>query len=411
MRKGLLLSTALLVGAFGLPSAAAADTDGPDIDPALMESTLDELYDAVDASVLIEVRDGDEVWTDARGDRDPWTGTDTRPTDRVRLASLTKSMVTTVVLQLVDEGTLSLDDTVEEHLPGLLPYEQDFTVDQLLGHTSGIPDYFGAIYPSLYELSADDVRTNRYDHYAPEELIEAATANPLWFAPGSSWGYSNTNYYIVGLILEKATGSSLESLVTKRVVKPADMDSSYFTKWLPFLVWPAPSGYFATGEPDDPRIDTSGLSPSQMWAAGGMAGNPRDVNRFFRAMYDGTLLPPELAEQAMTPSAQSGGYYGLGTESLDLVCPGMPDGRAYGHTGGGLGYSTLSFHSVDGQRQVTLTYAADLQLAPTDELQQAAVRTLIAGLCSIDVSAPAVARTATLPTVADIDRMFTDRPM
>ncbi|MDA1361351.1 serine hydrolase [Glycomyces luteolus] len=100
-------------------------------------------------SALVEVRDGREVWSDAAGDRGLDDARGARPGDRVRIGSVTKSMVAAVVLQLDGEGAIDIDEPIGAYLPGLLPYEEDPTVRQLLQHTSGVPDWVAVAYPGL----------------------------------------------------------------------------------------------------------------------------------------------------------------------------------------------------------------------------------------------------------------------
>ena len=172
MRRPLLLATAAMIGLLGLPAAAVAapatDTTQTTLDPELLSKTLDAITDAGAPSVIAEVRDGDDVWADASGERDKWTKTPTKSTDLVRVASITKSMVTTVVLQLVESGDLHLSDTIQDRVPGLVPYTEPITVENLLGHTSGIPDYFPEVFPSFWEGKPDDVKWNVGFPYRPK---------------------------------------------------------------------------------------------------------------------------------------------------------------------------------------------------------------------------------------------------
>ncbi|MGH8795183.1 MAG: serine hydrolase domain-containing protein [Stackebrandtia sp.] len=397
MRKKLLIAAGAAAGLIGLtavPYAALAENTEPassesKADVELLERKLDALHEAAGpASVAVEVNDGDQVWTEARGDRDPDSGTPTEPTDRVRVASLTKSMVSTVLLQLVEEGELELDDPVDEYLPGVLPYEETITVRQLLNHTSGLHDYFKYIYKTL-----DDVREKREQEFTVEEIIEIGTQEPLLFAPGEGFSYSNTGYYVLGLLVEELTGDSLDAQLQERVFDVVGMDDTYVPTE-PTIDGPHPHAYFATGDDADPYIDTTKLSPTQMWAAGAVVSNQSDVDDFYRAHSDGTLLSPEMLEEARTVSDPSLDQmpYGLGLTRFDVPdgCEAMPGGHAWGHTGGGLGFSTYSFHSADGERQVSFTWTLDAQAVSDHPAYQAAYELLLAGMCDLDAGDGAV---------------------
>jgi D-alanyl-D-alanine carboxypeptidase len=385
-----ILSATVLCAAV-LPAAAfpaaADDAASTGLDVPALERALDAVEAAGAPGVLVEVRDGDEVWTAAAGDRDP---TDQRPepvepTDRVRIGSVTKSMLATVVLQLVDEGRLGLDDTVAEHLPEVLPYDAPITVRQLLAHAAGVPDYFADLFPSLFEGSPTDVERNRLRYFRPEGLIGIATERPLDFVPGTSWNYSNTDYYVAGLLVEELTGNSVEDELERRVFEPAGLSDTSMPRFGADIEGEHPQAFLATGDPERPLLDTTRISPTLLWAAGAVVSTTADVNAFFRAMYDGTLLPAELVGQAQALTPQSGGEYGLGTEALRAECARIDGGVAYGHTGSTLGFVTSAFSSPDGERQVTVTVTIEDLLARNEQLSLAVDRLLGAGLCTTPV--------------------------
>lgn len=386
MRKRHLLALALAtvaLAAAGGTAVATAEPAGPDED--LLTQKLEALAEATDTAVVAEVRTGDQVWSQARGTRVDGGDEPAEPTDEVRIGSLTKSMISTVVLQLTQEGKLKLDDSVHDLAPGLLPYEETITVRQLLNHTSGVPDYFLDIYPSLGEGSATDVETNRLNEYPPEQIIDTATKRPLDFAPGADYRYSNTGYFTLGVVIERLTGDSVEDVVAKRVLQPAGMADSYLPETETGFTGEHLNSYFEAGDaPGAERIDTTEISPTQFWAAGVTISNPADMNRLYRAMFDGTLLEPELLDEAREFTEQSEGSYGLGLQAVNVDCEPIPGGVAAGHTGGALGHSTFSFHSADVETQVSFTFASDPQFLPAEageKVSQAVIDLLLAGLC------------------------------
>src|SRR4051812_11704644 len=146
-------------------------------------------------------RDG-ALWRGACGVADLRTQRPMRPDVQFRVGSVTKSFVATVALQLVAERRLSLSDTVDRWLPGLLPYSRSVTVRQLLNHTSGVPDYVLAPITGLY-------RRDRFRAWQPRKLVALVAGLPPEFPAGSQWSCSNTNYVLVGLIIERVTGHPL----------------------------------------------------------------------------------------------------------------------------------------------------------------------------------------------------------
>ncbi|SEE76422.1 serine hydrolase domain-containing protein [Jiangella alba] len=375
-----VLSAATLLCAAAVP--AGATDHGLDV-PAL-ERALAEVHEAGAPGAVVEVRDGDEVWSAAAGDRDP---TDHRPepvepTDLVRIGSVTKSMLTTVVLQLVDEGRLGLDDPVAEHLPDVLPYDEPITVRQLLSHTGGVPDFFLDLFPSLAEGSPADVESGRLRVVRPERLVDIATSRPLDFVPGDSMSYSNTGFIVVGLLVEQLTGNPVEDELKRRVFEPAGLADTSMPRVSPVIRGEHPHAFLATPDPDRPLLDTTRISPTLLWSAGAVISTTADVNTFFRAMFDGTLLPADLLAQALTLTPQSEGSYGLGIQAMPAQCAPVEGGVAYGHTGSTLGFVTYAFSSPDGERQVSVAITVEDLIARNDELS-AAVDVLIgAGLCA-----------------------------
>ncbi|MCH7230646.1 beta-lactamase family protein [Glycomyces sp. L485] len=410
MTKRVLTAAALALCLLAPPAAAQANppTD-TELDTELLEAKLEDLYKTGDHSVIAEVRSGDATWSEAIGPRSMDPGSpEARTGDRVRIASLTKSMIAVVMLQLQDEGELDLDDSVSDHLPGLLPYEDEPTIRQLMQHTGGLSDYFPHLYPSLFE---NGDMTDLYDHYrdyrAPEELVEIGTQDPPLFEPGTDWSYSNTGYIALGLVIEEATGHWLGHELHRRVFKPAGLRHTYFPPGFTGGIWgPHPVPHTTTGDEADPYFDSTKLSNSHMWAAGAAVSTMEDVNDFYDAFLDGTLLTDEQLAEATEFTDISVGYgYGLGLLGM-AVC--SADDLVVGHTGGGIGHLTYSFHSLDGQRQVSFTWNVDDWHGYTDpeEFDAALAGLLVAGLCGVDIDDTTGLRTQDLPDFAALDELM-----
>ncbi|RRS01325.1 serine hydrolase domain-containing protein [Glycomyces terrestris] len=385
-RRMIPVAAVAALGLAGAFAAAAPVTARDRLDDALLAERLADFAALTDGSVLVEVRDGGDVWREAAGLRGiEDDARPARPGDRVRIGSVTKSMIAAVVLQLDGEGALDLDDPVGDHLPGLLPYEEDPTIRQLLQHTSGLRDWVPIAYPGLAEGDLTEVREGYRTHYEPEELIDLATREPLLFDPGDGWAYANTGYTVLGLLIEEHTGRSLGRALDERVFEPAGLDRTYLPR--PHTTGfrgPHAVPYLTTGDPADPYFDATDVANSQLGASGGVVSTVRDVNDFYDALTDGTLLTADqLAEAVRFTDTGEGFQYGLGLGGIALGCPGDPEEVFIGHVGDGIGHQTQTFHSLDGDRQITVSWSIDDKHGHHDPAAfgQALGGLLTAGLC------------------------------
>ncbi|GLZ00054.1 serine hydrolase [Actinoplanes sp. NBRC 103695] len=290
---------------------------------------------------------------------------------KFRIGSFTKTYVATTVLQLVGEGRLSLDDKVDKVLPGVVRGNGNdgrrITVRQLLQHTSGLPDYLAGL-PDLF--TEEGFQRIRYQTITPERAIELAMGFPPEFAPGTQWNYSNTNYMLAGMIIEKVTGHSWQSEVQRRIIKPLHLTNTYTPGTRTTIPNPHAVGYERfPGEgatPDDPKygepIDATNLNPSWGGAAGEMISTASDGNRFLRALLGGHLLrPAQLAEMKRTVPTNDGfrgnwpgARYGLGLMYVPNEC-----GGAWSHGGDIMGFKTRNGATGDGSRSVVITFNTD----------------------------------------------------
>lgn len=373
-----------LVGALTATHVASADTGG--LDTALLDQRLAEFADLTGGSVLVEVRGGGDTWSEAVGPRG--LEEDARPGDRVRVGSVTKSMVAAVVLQLDREGELDLDDPIDDHLPGLLPYERQPTIRQLLGHTAGLPEWVDIAYPGLAEGDLSALREGYRDHYEPEELVAVGTEDPPLFEPGADWSYSNTGYVVLGLLIEERTGHSLRHELEERVFEPAGLDHTYFPRADTSGVrGPHSDPYVTTGDPDEPYFDLTEMSNTQLGASGGVVSTVGDVNDFYEALTDGALLTGEqLSEATEFVETGTGFQYGLGLGGIRAGCPDDPDEVFLGHVGDGMGHQTQTFHSFDGEHRITLSWNIDDKHGYADPAAfgEALSGLLAAGLCGTE---------------------------
>jgi D-alanyl-D-alanine carboxypeptidase len=291
-------------------------------------------------------------------------------TDGFRIASVTKTFVATVVLQLEAERRLDIDERVERWLPGIVPNGSAITIRELLNHTSGLFDY-GEDDAHTQAVIADPGR-----RWSPLELLSVAFAHPPLFRPGTSWFYSNTNYVVLGLVVEAVTGSPLGQELRARIVDRLRLHATSFDVdaaiHLPFAhgyVGPHPGLPIAAGT----LLDiTALLSPSFGWGAGNMSSNAADVTRFFVALLRGRLLPPEQLAEMKTGSPANGNY-GLGLKKTYTSC-----GVAYGHEGDFPGYRNAVWITRDARRAADVMVNIDETHISWDRLEAAAK----AALCS-----------------------------
>jgi D-alanyl-D-alanine carboxypeptidase len=300
----------------------------------------------------------------AAGYADLDTRTPMRAADGFRIASVTKTFVATVVLELEAEGRLEIDEPVERWLPGLVPNGSAITIRELLNHTSGLFDY-----------SEDDAHTQAViadpgRRWSPHELLSVAFAHPPLFRPGTSWFYANTNYVVLGLLVEAVTGRPLGQELQARIVDPLqlgatsfDVDTAIHDPFAHGYIGPHPGLPIAAGT----LLDiTALLSPSFVWGAGNMASNAADVTRFFVALLRGRLLPPAQLAEMKTGSAVNSNY-GLGLRKAYTLC-----GTAYSHEGDFPGYRNVVWVTPDGRRAADVMVNIDATHVSWDRLQAAA---------------------------------------
>ncbi|WP_370354128.1 serine hydrolase domain-containing protein [Catenulispora sp. EB89] len=293
-----------------------------------------------------------------------------------RIGSATKTFVATVVLQLVDEGRLSLDDTVARWLPGVVAGNGNdgskITIRQLLNHTSGVYDYT----LDLAEMTdAAAFQRDRFRTYSPDELVAMAMRHAPVSAPGAAFAYSDTDYVLAGMIVARVTGHSWADEVNARIIRPLDLRHTTTPGTFPFVLGPHADGYSAFG--GTTLLDVTAFNPSAADASGSMISTAGDLTRFYTALVAGRLLSPaRLAEMESTvpaPALGPGVRYGLGLGWIPLSC----GGGYYGHPGGVFGYQTWDGVTADARRAVVVSDTGD----GNDATQGAVIGLVDAELC------------------------------
>ncbi|MEU8898943.1 serine hydrolase domain-containing protein [Nocardia sp. NPDC048505] len=344
MMRAALIAVAIAVTSAVAPAGAAPTTE----QTVALQAELDELVAATGApgAQLVRTVDGavDQL---SSGTGDLGTGAPFPEGAQARIASVTKSFVATVVLQLVAEGRVELDAPIARYLPGVVTGPggdgERVTVRNLLQHTSGIPNYLSLIdQDSLAGLRA--ARPAR-------ELIRIGLDSPAEFEPGAAVSYSNTNYLLLGQLVRRVTGLPVGVEVTRRILVPLDLRETYWPLYpVEQVIRGAhPRGYHELG---GALVDVTDLDAGWGLADGAMIATGGDLNRFFLALLNGELLPPELLAQMRTgrPTGLVGfaEASGLGLFRFSTSC-GV---QGWGHTGAIPGFSTVSVATE--QRAVTV---------------------------------------------------------
>ncbi|MEU9650317.1 serine hydrolase domain-containing protein [Streptomyces sp. NPDC048110] len=346
-----------LSAALAAPAVAAPATDGHDATRRALKAAVADGVPGVTATA----RDGHRTWSRTEGVGDLGTGEPRSERDRYRVGSITKTFVATVVLQLEAEGRLSLDDTVDEWLPGVVEgngnHGDRITLRQLLNHTSGIYNYTADEEFVRTHFARDGFLEHRYDTVTPRQLVAIATAHEPDFAPGTDWKYSNTNYILAGMVIEEATGRPYAEEVRRRIIDPLKLRATSVPGTRVSLPRPSSRAYSKLAESaTGPTYDVTRLNPSMAGSAGEMISDSADLNRFYTALLRGRLLPAkQLAEMTTTVPAMPGASYGLGLIKRELDC-GV---TVWGHGGGIHGSSSEAVTTRDGRHALAFNFNGD----------------------------------------------------
>ncbi|HUQ61390.1 serine hydrolase domain-containing protein [Lentzea sp.] len=336
-----LAATVTATSLLALTTAGVATADTSSADRGVVQQALDQITQSGGAlGVQARVTDGRQRFA-ARSGKAELDSDRPVPLDgRFRVGSITKTFVSTVVLQLAGEGKVDLDAPVVRYLPGLV--DGRITVRQVLQHTSGLFNYTDAL-----PLSPEEFEKIRYKHWTPQELLAISTAKPLDFEPGTRWNYSNTNYVVAGLLVEKLTGKPYEKAVEQRILKPLRLDDTEVPGDNPNIKGPHAHGYWtANGKPSD----ITRLNPSVAWSAGEIVSTTRDLDTFIVALSSGKLLKPAQQQEISRTTAVSPGY-GLGLAVQTLPC----GTKVWGHSGGIPGYSSDMLTTPDSKTRLELS--------------------------------------------------------
>jgi D-alanyl-D-alanine carboxypeptidase len=348
------------------------------VDPAfaaLLQQKLDSCRNVyavpgISATLLLP---GDRYWNGVSGVADIYTQ---EPMDTAlvfQAASVTKLFTATIIFQLIEEGLLDLDDTVDEYLPSLPNIPGNTRIRYLLNHRSGLADY----------LSTPGAFDNWFSYpdsiWPPTQIISTYSAPPL-FNQNAAFSYSNTNYMLLGMIVESITGNPFHEELYARLLVPLDLAPAYFPPAVPVsgdLVPGWSSFQFTNTYDTDVTPILRDCFASFGYAAGSLVTTPNVLARFTRALMRGTLLTPASMATMRTCSniGFSDGANGYGHGTMRYVYA----GRTYfGHSGDISGFTQMSVHSE--QDSVTITLSINRNNAPRGPIAAAMLATVHQGL-------------------------------
>jgi len=330
----------------------------------VMQDVAAQVLAAGAPGYLARINDGHRVDRTVAGLADRTTRRPLSSRDQFEIGSNTKTFMSTLALQLVDRSQLDLAAPVSRYLPGVVPNGRNITVRMLLNHTSGLfsytsdPDFF-------VQLDKDPQHV-----WTEQELLDVAFKHEPDFAPGTSWSYSNTNYILVGMILQKQTGKSLPELVQQRIARPLGLTHTYFANPRARNTGPGYAhGYAVSFAGTNPAyVDTSSW-PIGGWggAAGAIISDSNDLSRFFSAVLGGKLFSREQLNQMKTTVDLPAEFPFQGGYGLGLIKIKSPCGTVWGHGGDTLGHHSTAVVSADGRR----TAVSDTNAEPSDLVENA----------------------------------------
>jgi D-alanyl-D-alanine carboxypeptidase len=310
--------------------------------------------------VIVLVQRRNELKLHTVGVADRATNEPMRPTDHMRIASISKAFSGAAALALVSQGVLRLADTVGKWLPDLPTAWHAVTLRQTLNHTSGLPDF------SASKAFRQAVAANLTRPVAPRQLLDFVKDDRLEFKPGSKYRYSNSDNVVAALMVQAATGKTYDQALQEQVFGPLGLSATSLPVGTE-LASPFIHGYDNDPGARPPEDLSEILAAGWAWASGGIVSTAAELNRFIRGYVSGELFSADLrAEQRHVVAGGASEPPGPGTNAAGLAlfryrtrC-----GTVWGHTGNTFGYTQFAAASPDGSRSVTVS--VNIQLSGKD---------------------------------------------
>lgn len=258
-----------------------------------MGAALDELLSAkfktgAPGCVVLVTRNNKIIYRKAWGNANIELNVAADPEMVFDIASVTKQFTAVAILQLVEQGKIFLQDSIQKYIPGYPSGGYTITIEHLLTHTSGIKDYL--------QMEMNTPFIERWD-FSPKQFIDSFKNHPLEFKPGTRFSYSNSGYYLLGYIIGKVTGKTYQEYMQEQLFKPLEMSHTYFEK----------DGMVIPGRVYGYRTEGTTVKNSDFWsasikyAAGGMCANVDDLLKWHKALYANKILKEETFKKAVTP--------------------------------------------------------------------------------------------------------------
>ncbi|MEU6343440.1 serine hydrolase domain-containing protein [Streptomyces sp. NPDC046977] len=342
----MLAGTAVITTLAASPAVAATPSlPAPDI-RGILAVQKQAMADGAPGA-LTRIDSGTTSYRISMGQADTAARTAMDANRRFRVGSVTKSFTTVVLMQLVAEGRIDLDAPANTYLPQPLPDDR-ITVRHLLSHRSGLWDYTNDMF--YYTVPGFEAVRNKV--FSCQELIDLSTAHEPTNEPGAAYSYSNTNFVVLGEMIEHLTGVPMATQYQERIFKPLGLRNTSYVHPDTAISGSAARGYLTPDDTALPLVDSTEQTVSWAQSAGAVISNAADLNRFFSALISGKLVPEAQLRQmmAMVPvNADGTQFYGLGLRARKLSC-GV---TVYGHTGTVQGFYTYAFTTADGKRSMT----------------------------------------------------------
>ncbi|MGN9762593.1 serine hydrolase domain-containing protein [Streptomyces sp. SD31] len=348
-------AAAALVSLLAVPAHAAAREPGTTkagtSAGALAEPDVAGVWNVLTAvrrqgapGAMARLDDGDTIRWAAVGVADRRSGRAISNADRFRIGSVTKVFSAVVLLQLVDEKKLKLDAPVNRYLPGLLPDDR-ITVRHVLSHRSGLHDYTN----EMFARTVPGFEAVRSEVFTYRQLVNRSLSRPRTTEPGGAYSYSNTNFVVAGMLIEKLTGHSVRTEYKNRLIDPLRLRDTFYVHPGTRIPGRHARGYLTPDSAGAALVDSTEQTVSWAQSAGAMISSTRDLNTFLSALLGGRLTSrAQLAQMQRWVPAGTSQAYGLGLRRRDLSC----GTSVYGHTGAVQGYYTYAFASKDGRRSL-----------------------------------------------------------
>jgi D-alanyl-D-alanine carboxypeptidase len=364
-----------------------------------LQKAIQEIVDSGFTGVQLRVHDERGEWVGSAGVRKLGESAKPPTNGRVRIGSNTKTFTAALVLQLVAEGKIGLDSPADEYLPEFR-LDRRITVRMLLQHTSGVfnftGEYFddGTVVPGI-PWSGKEWVDNRFKTYRPEELVRLALSKPARFEPGTDWSYSNTNYVLARLLIEKVTGRSVAEEMQRLILGPLGLSGTVAPTTQPEIPEPHAHAYYRYEDAGQQKtVDVTRQNPSWISSGGDMISTTQDLHTFISALMGGKLLPASLLAEMCKPHPKVG--YGLGVFVQDTD----GGGTIITHNGGITGHAALMYSTPDGITTLTasLNYVDDAAMSLAEAFQKATQRLVKEVFCGGQAGSGDEAAEPTQPT-------------